>query len=292
MRIQPIQYCSNKKYYTNNRMTPVFKSSRGDSKESPIILEQKDIAIYEPSTYWQVTQKGNDGRYYQYCFRIDQNQDGKMPVQGESTSWTSSTKGNSSHYIYNAWEDIELRNILRAMQFNNGEIPQSTIAGYEAEYIYMPEELGISKEEWMHRYPTKESYVQSKKNEIYDNLKGQIQELKRLKPTPDDCILYRGISLNKYGRNKDYINFIDMYRHLKEGETVILDWASMCATSNIDYAICAGSDILRIKVPKGSRLVHGTNEYRFPSKSKFRFNKKNDYNGISIWDFEYITPKY
>ena len=216
--------------------------------------------------------KARNKQKFQFLFDADNSS--VIPLQGHKSGLGVLCPEIPDYPVQEAW--YKLRYFLRDLQYNGGKFSE------DAKSVL--QELGIKEDDIMTR--------------IANNLSKQENFISNLKPSKDDCILYRIMNV-QCANDK----FKELLYSLNPGEKFI-DFAPIHATGDprymsqmSEYFPVEKQDIFRIRTPKGSKLVSGKpvedgiTEVIFPSKSVFKFLGRNNFDGMNLWDFAYTLPK-
>ena len=166
-----INFASNDKARKSSEIT-----AAAGTHYNPYIVETKDIALGDEKQPVEIYSTHDKLQTYLNHFLIDVDKSSSIPIQGIGSP------------IEQAYGNHILKSLLRDMQFN-GKISDKEIEDLKAQY----HEKSSRGEEIRNNYKTDEQYVQALIQKACDNLEEQKEFIKKLAPSTQDCVLYKGI---------------------------------------------------------------------------------------------------
>ena len=195
----------------------------------------------------------------------------------------------------NMWRFYESEHAkLRDIKLNNGKLSK----GYEEALKEEYEMSTIAQQ----RYSTFEEYKNSYIKRIENNVNSYLSEIPR---TTKDCVLWRGVCLNKNAKDKGTREFSRIFEDAKPGDIITPDYAATCTSIQPRYALNyvnrdyehseqAKKALIKIITKKGAKLPAKVTltEVDLPPFAQYKVLGKQylPVENTYIYTLEYITP--
>ena len=203
---------------------------------------------------------------------------------------------NIEHAPSNMWRFYESddRELLRSIKLDNGTISKSS-----EEYLKDRYEMSTFAQQ---KFPTFEEYKNSYIKEVEARVNRYLSQIPR---TTKDCVLWRGVCLNKHAKDKGTREFSRILEDAKPGDIITPDYAATCTSIQPRYALNylnrdyehsehAKKALFKIITRKGAKLPAkgGLREVDLPPFAQYRVLGKQylPAENTYIYTLEYITP--